>query len=454
MKKKIHIIGIGGIAMSAIAQYLLKQGYQLSGSDLKANQLTDKLAKLGVDITIGHNKDNLPSNLELVIHSAAIPDNNIELVTAKKRGVKLMGRSQALAWLTDDKSVISVAGTHGKTTTSGMIAHTLTVADYAPNFIIGGILSNFTSNYKITGSDLFVLEGDEYNRSFLNYKTDLGVLLNIEFDHPDIYSDYDDLSATYQKYVEGLEELLITNSKVIEQLNLKELDLDIDIWTVGIENNQADFNAVEIQEKGFESFFVLEYNAKRVAEFRIPVLGEYNIKHALETIAIARYFNISWSVLKTALANWQGVERRFECLEKNSQRIVISDYAHHPSELKAASDDLARIKTDKKKVLIFQPHQYIRTKELFADYKNLLKKDFDQIIIQKIYSVREEVTTAKLEELGRDLADIIADNAKYYNSFVQLREFLVEYEKNNQAIYLFMGAGDIDDFARSWVGEG
>lgn len=449
--EKIHIVGVGGIAMSAIAQYLFKQGYQVSGSDLKANQLTDKLAKLGIDIEIGHAESNLSAEVQRVIYSAAIPDNNIELLTAKKRGLKLMGRSEALAWMTENKSVVSVAGTHGKTTTSGMIAHALTIGNFKPNFIIGGILNNFTSNYKITGSDLFVLEGDEYNRSFLNYKTDLGVLLNIEFDHPDIYDDYEDLSKTYQQYVEELNELLITNHKVIKELKLNELELDIDIWTVGIEDDQADFNAVEIREKGFESFFVLEYNGNKVAEFRIPVLGKYNIKHALETIAVARYFNISWSDLKRALANWKGVKRRFDLLENNSQRVIISDYAHHPSELKAVSSDLARIKMDKKKVLIFQPHQFIRTKELFDSYKNVLTDSFDQIIIQKIYTVREEVAEDKIESLGQDLANIIAANAKYCNDFKELEQFLTKYNKNNEAIYLFTGAGDIDDFARQWA---
>ncbi|AGB41391.1 UDP-N-acetylmuramate--alanine ligase [Halobacteroides halobius DSM 5150] len=450
--KKVHIIGIGGIAMSAIAQYFLTIGYQVTGSDLENNELIEELKNKGAQIKIGHQADNIDSNLEKVIYSDAIPDENVELKQAREYGIELLGRSQALALITANKKVISASGTHGKTTTSGLLAQILTGGQKNPSFIIGGILNNFNSNFMIKESDYFILEGDEYGKSFLKYPSDIGVVTNIEFDHPDIYRDLDDMVATYKEYVAGLSECLVTNNKVLAQLEIESTSLPIEVLTVGINDQQADFNAVKITEVELESYFILEYQGQEIGQFRLPALGDYNIRHALEAIAVGKYCGLSFETMKESLGQWQGVKRRFEVLSDDDNQIIITDYAHHPSEVKAVVDNLDRIETDKQKVVIFQPHQYLRTNSLLKDYQKVLNQNLDERVIYQIYKVRERVEEKELERLGKRLSQLVSDQpVTYINQWSNLEEWLTKYNYSNDAIYLFLGAGDIDQFARKWA---
>ncbi|WP_018248432.1 UDP-N-acetylmuramate--L-alanine ligase [Orenia marismortui] len=453
--KRAHIIGIGGIAMSAIAQCLIQLGYTVTGSDLNHNHLIEELRNQGVEISIGHNEANVSPEVKKVIFSDAIPAHNVEILAAKKYNLELLGRSDALAWLTEEKEVISATGTHGKTTTSAMIAHLLELGKKEPSFIIGGILNNFDSNFRANRGDYFVLEGDEYGKSFLKYSSDIGVITNIEYDHPDIYADMDEVLETYHQYVDNLTKCLITNQKVIDQLNLTPRKMDLDIITVEIDDQEADFTAINIREEELSSYFTLRYKGEEVGEFKVNSLGDYNIKHALEAIAVANYCGISFEEMKRAIALWKGVKRRFEILDEREDRIVISDYAHHPSEVDAVAEIFERIKTDKKKVLIFQPHQYLRTKSLFKNYENVLDKLLDEKVIFKIYKVREKVSEEELESLGNKLSQSISrGDTKYYNQTDKLTKWLNNYRKENDAIFLFLGAGNIDDFARKWVSKG
>jgi UDP-N-acetylmuramate--alanine ligase len=451
MDKKVHIIGIGGIAMSAIAKYFLSLDYQVTGSDLQENDLINKLRSKGVEISIGHQSENITNNLDKVIFSDAIPANNVELVAAKDEEVKLLNRSEALALITKEKKVISATGTHGKTSTSALIAQVLDGAHQNPNFIIGGIVNNFASNFAIKNGDYFLLEGDEYQRSFLNYRTDIGVITNIEFDHPDIYDDLADMKEAYQQYVSGLTEYLVTNEQVLEELKLKVDQLDIKVETVGINQPEATYNAINIRERELSSYFTLEYSGEKVGEFELPALGDYNIRHALEALAVGKYCGLSFGVMKQALIEFQGVKRRFETICQDQEQIVISDYAHHPSEVKAVVDNLARIKTDKAKVVVFQPHQYIRTKRLLADYQQILDQDITDRAIFKIYKVREKVDSTELKDLGLQLSSTISSQpVNYFDSYQQLEDWLDSYQSDSGVIYLFLGAGDIDRWVREW----
>ncbi len=452
--ENVHIIGIGGIAMSAIAESLKEAGFEITGSDLNQNRLTNKLQKEGIKITLGHKKDNISSNIDKVIYSDAIPDDNVEIMEAKKYDLELLNRSKALSWITKDKIVISATGTHGKTTTSSLIAQLFQQGGKEAGFIIGGIVNNFGSNFKASNGNYFILEGDEYGKSFLQYRSDIGVVTNIEFDHPDIYHNFEEMLNSYKEYIVNLTDCLVTNQVVLKQLGLKIEDLNIDVITVGINNNQADYYAVKIKEEELTSSFVLRYKGRDIGEFKIRALGEYNIKHALEAIAVAKYCGISFSQLESSLNSWQGVQRRFEVLHEDKQEIIITDYAHHPSEVEVVISSLERIKTDKKKVVIFQPHQYLRTKRLFDDYDGVLNKDIDEKIIYKIYKVREQVSGKELDNLGIKLSEIISDDkVEYYNQFANLKAWLEDYRQREEAIYLFLGAGDIDDFARDWVDD-
>ncbi|GAB6098171.1 UDP-N-acetylmuramate--L-alanine ligase [Halanaerocella petrolearia] len=450
--KRIHIIGIGGIAMSAIAQYFIESEYQVTGSDLEENELITELKSKGAKISIGHTADNISSNIDKVIYSDAIPKDNIELERAREYNLEVLNRSRALALITAEKKVISASGTHGKTTTSALLAQVLSAGEKKPSFIIGGIVNNFDSNFAINSGNYFVLEGDEYGKSFLQYPSDIGVVTNIEYDHPDIYQDLDDMLASYREYVGGLSEYLVTNKQVLQQLELSVTELSSQVATVAINDSKADYNATEIIEEELTSYFTLEYQGSEVDRFQLPALGDYNIKHALEAIAVGRYCGLSFKQLKVGLREWQGVKRRFEILQDNDKEIVISDYAHHPSEVEAVVNNLARIKTKKKKVVIFQPHQYLRTTNLLDDYQKVLNQELDERVIYQIYKVREKVEDKELEELGKRLSQLISDKSvTYINQWSNLDKWLTEYNQDNNAMYLFLGAGDIDQFARNWI---
>ena len=451
-KKRIHIIGIGGIAMSAIAKYFVGLDYKVTGSDLQENELVAELRDKGVEITLGHYENNIKDDLDKVIFSDAIPEDNIELVTARNKGVNLLNRSEALALITHKKNVISAAGTHGKTSTSALIAQVLDGVGAAPSFIIGGIVNNFASNFAIAEGDYFILEGDEYQRSFLKYRTDVGVITNIEFDHPDIYDNLADMITAYQEYVSELTEYLVTNDKVIEQLDLEGADLDIRVDTVGINDPAATFNAVDIVEDELSSYFSLKYEGEKIERYKLPALGEYNIRHALEALAVGYYFGFSFAEMKGAVAEFKGVKRRFETVYEDSNRLVISDYAHHPSEVKAVVNNLAEIETDKEKVVIFQPHQYIRTKRLLEKYEGVLEQDISSQAVMKIYKVREEVAEKELIDLGERLSQQISDQeTHYFKTYAALKDWLADYQGKKGTIYLFLGAGDIDEWVREWV---
>mgnify|MGYP006296119433 CR=1 FL=1 len=239
---------------------------------------------------------------------------------------------------------------------------------------------------------------------------------------------------------------------MIEQLNLESSQLDIRIDTVGLNDSQATFNAVDIAEKELASFFTLRYEGEEIDRFKLPALGDYNIKHALEAIAVGYYFGLSFSEMKAALKNFKGVKRRFETIYQDQDQIVISDYAHHPSEVKAVVDNLANIKTNKDKVVIFQPHQYIRTQRLLNEYDGVLNQEIAERAIFRIYKVREQVGEEELVNLGQELSQKISENeVNYFNSYQELEGWLADYKSDTGVIYLFLGAGDIDEWVRKWA---
>ena len=449
---RIHIIGAGGIAMSAIAKSFLEQGFKVTGSDLQKNNLVLELQEKGAEVSIGHQPENIVPEIDKVVYSDAIPNDNVELEQARKYGIELLDRSAALALLTNNKQVISAAGTHGKTTTSSLVTHLLEEGELQPSFIIGGIVKNFASNYFINEGEYFVLEGDEYGKSFLKYPSDIGIVTNIEFDHPDIYNDLQEMKEAYYQYITDLNELLVANQSVLNQLGLEREDLGIEVITVGVNDAEAEYNATNIYSEELTSYFTLEHKGEKIDKFQLSALGDYNVKHALEAIAVGCYCGISMVELKAALKTWQGVKRRFEVIARTENQIVITDYAHHPQEVEAVVANLEQIETDKRKVVIFQPHQYLRTKSLFADYKDVLDFNIDKFIIYQIYKVRERVNDRELKALGEELSHIISpEPVAYFNDWNKLEQWLTDYKPDEGAIYLFLGAGDIDKFARKWV---
>ena len=413
---KMHFIGIGGIGTSALAQYYLKKGHQVSGSDLVASETSDILEKLGAKIIIGlHAGKNIPSSVERVIHSPAVQVNNPEIIEAKKRGLTIESYPEALGLLTREYFTIAVSGTHGKSTTTALIALILIKAGLDPTVIIGTTLREFgDSNCRVGEGKYLVIEADEWNASFLHYWPKIIVLTNIEEEHLDYYEDLEHILNTYKEYVGHLpkEGKLIVNG---DDENIAKLDLQTEQYSL---------------------------RQKEAAELKriLQVPGEHNVYNALAALAAARAVTIPDEVSFEAVEEYQGAWRRFEIIEKE-RFTIISDYAHHPTEIAATLKATREKFPDKKILCIFQPHQYQRTRYLFdAFVKVFSSRDVDEVIITDIYDVagREKRDSSQKVSAQKLVAAIKKPWVRYI-PHNQLKDLHVP----DSSVLIVMGAGDI-----------
>lgn len=428
MKKlKIHFIGIGGIGTSALAKYYLQKGAEISGSDLVASEITEDLKKLGAKIFIGkHQSKNLEKNVNLVIYSPAIEKNNPELKKAKRLKIKCQSYPQALGELTKKHFTIAVCGSHGKSTVTGMIGFLLTKAGFDPTVILGTKLKEFeNSNCRVGESQYLVIEADEYKESFLNYCPKIIVLLNIDFDHPDYFKDEYHYLSAFVKFVKKLPEngVLIANRddpltfKTFSQYSKKI------IW----------------YSKEDKNFSLLKGTLK------IP--GTFNVLNAIAALKTANYLGISEEISKKYLIQFKGTWRRFEKKKgmiNNKKFILIQDYGHHPTQIKATLEG-AREKFKKKKIiLIYQPHQYQRTFYLWDKFITVFKKiSADFTIITDIFTVPGRESKEIIKKISaQKLVEKIGEKKVIYLPKEKIVKFLKEKIKGGEVVIL-MGAGDI-----------
>jgi len=428
---KIHFIGIGGIGVSALAKYYLEKGCQVSGSDLVSSEITKALKKLGAKIFIGRHKiKNLPEDADLVIYSPAVSKDNPELKEAKKLKIKCLSYPEALGDLTKKYFTIAVSGTHGKSTTAAMIGLLLKKAGFDPTVIVGTKLKEFkNSNCRVGESKYLVIEADEWQASFLNYWPKIIVLTNIEKEHLDYYKNLNNILKTYKEYIRHLPKngVLIANG---DDENIKR----ITNYELGIKNKK---------------YYSLKSKEVRKIKKILKVPGEYNVSNALAALAVARVLKISDKISFKALSEYRGSWRRFEIKkfkipDSRFKILVISDYAHHPTEIKVTLK-AAREKFPRKKIwCVFQPHQYQRTFYLFKDFvKAFSKAPIDKLIITDIYDVagrekgkiKEQISSEKLvEAIDKPWAIYLP------------KEEIVRYLKKNlkgREVVIIMGAGDI-----------
>ena len=435
----VHLIGIGGSSMSGIAMYLFESGIKVSGSDAAHNHNVEKLEKAGIKISIGHNYENI-TNQDLVIYSKAVSDDNPELVAAKEKNIPLMERADFIGEMTKSFSkAIGVSGTHGKSTTSSMIALCLLEANMDPTIQLGAVLKATGSNYRTGKSDYFVLEACEFKDQFLSFFPNAEVILNIDADHLDYFKTFDNIKASFKKYVEKLnpEDVLVTNNDDVSCQELFAYNKGTNI-SFGIEN-KSDYQATEItfDENGCASFKIKEHLVK------LNVKGMHNVYNALACFAICDYYKIPVESILKGLEKYTGVERRFELLATIKDNIkVYDDYAHHPTEIATTIDSVKKTKHNESWA-VFQPHTYSRTKDHLHEFADILK-NFNHIIIAKIYAAREQNIYNVKEE---DLVNLIK---KENNNVIYIDEFddIVDYlDKNIQKddIVISIGAGPIND---------
>jgi UDP-N-acetylmuramate--alanine ligase len=440
MNGRYHFVGIGGIGMSGIAKLYLRRGMKVSGSDLKETRITDELKKLGAKVSIGHNAENI-SGASLVIYSSAIKEGNPEIIAAKRQGITLIKRAQALAELMKDKTVITVTGSHGKTTTTSLISYLLLEAGLFPTVAIGGILKNIDTNASLGEGEFFVAEADESDGSFLYYQPKYSVITNIDYEHLDYYKEFKNVLFTFKEFINKTSKCGCVFA-CCDDKNLKSLLRDYkNRYILFGFSRDADISAKNIQMNNLTCQFDCFYRDRFIDRFQLALAGMHNISNALSVIALGLELRIAPEVIKKALLNYKGVERRLEVKFNHPDYLVVDDYAHHPTEIKAT---LAAVKNLKFKriISIFQPHRYSRTKLLWEEFA----KSFDladEVIITDIYSAGEspqEGITA------RALCNRIKEDAPGKTiSFLPKEEIIENILKiiSPGDLVITLGAGDI-----------
>jgi UDP-N-acetylmuramate--alanine ligase len=439
-KKKFHFVGIGGVGMSGIAEILMHQGHQVSGSDRQKSELTDYLEKMGALIHEGHKAENL-TDVDYLVYSSAISKTNPEMIEAETRNIPKIRRAEMLGQLMNRKLGVGVAGTHGKTTTTSMIGHVLVEAGVDPTIIVGGRLKNLMTNARLGSGDILVAEADEYDRSFLALFPRIGVITSLETDHLDIYSGLSDLKDTFVKFANQVN---FDGSVILcaDDENVMAIAAEIKRTVIlyGF-SEQAEYRADDVRYEGHCSIFNVKINNKTIDKFELMIPGEHNVRNALAVIAVCTELDVPISSIKVALKTFTGVDRRFEIkgIEKNI--MVVDDYAHHPTEVRATLMS-AKKGWNRHIVAVFQPHLYSRTRDFYREFAEVLALA-DEVVVTDVYPAREEkmpgVSGALItDELKRNGIK----NLHYVEDKNQLPAILKDILKSNDML-ITMGAGDI-----------
>ena len=439
----IHLIGIGGISMSAIAETLHNWNYTVTGSDLTQSEITNSLNNHGIKTTIGHDLENAKI-ADLIIYSAAISEQDPEILIAKENNIPLIGRGEFVGYLTKlYKETICVSGTHGKTTTTSMLSVCFINANLDPSIEVGAILNDIGGNYRVGNSDYFILESCEYKGNFLKFHPHTEIILNIDNDHLDYYKTFDNIVKTFKDFALLLapDGLLVTNADDKNCLELKNI-IKSKFISYGIENQTADFIAknIKFDENGFSLFDVYKHN-EFYAQISLSVAGKHNILNSLACICVCDFYGISSEIITKSLKQFTGAERRLEFKGTLPQNVnIFDDYAHHPTEITATANAIKN-KIYNKSWVVFQPHTYSRTKNHLEDFSRAIS-NFDNIIILDIYAAREKNT---FNISSNDLVNKINSNGKnaiYIPDFKEVVSYLKNNVKENDII-ITLGAGTV-----------
>lgn len=437
-KNKIHLVGIGGISMSGLAEYLVLKGFTVSGSDLSFNERLERLKKLGVKVFDKHSANNV-KGAAAVIFTSAVREDNPELVYAKRKKIPVYSRSQVLgAILNGFNKTIAVSGSHGKTTATSMIAHTLICANVKPTVFLGGESALF-GNFLNGDKKFAVAEACEFRKNFLDIKPNLAVVLNIDNDHLDSYGNMENMVDAFSQFVSGSVAFINADDERSKQIH------HATTLTFGIEN-LAHYSARNLRalNRGY-SFTAYAYGLP-LGKIELSVLGKHNVYNALATIAVCDYLRIPFCYIKRALESFTGVKRRLEYLGKLHKLDCYADYAHHPKEICATIEGFRQ--SGKSFAVVFQPHTYSRTKLLMQDFIGVLSVIPD-IVIYQTYPAREIFDAdGSAYALYQNLNALSVNDVRYADNPEKLALIIRGLQNKYQAV-LFLGAGDIYDTAKS-----
>ena len=387
----LHFTGIGGISMSALAEIMISRGFTVTGSDSHESKITDHLESLGAKIFYNQVAGNISSDIDVLIYTAAIKQDNPELVKAKELGIPLLTRAEFLGQIMlNYPMAIGVSGTHGKTTTTSMLSQIMLEGNTDPTILVGGIMPAIHGNTRVGHSDKLITEACEYTNSFLSFKPNMAIILNVAADHLDFFKDLDDIRHSFRKFAELVpnDGFLVINSD-IDNLEYFTDGLKCKVITVGSDPAKSDYSATNIEFDQFaKGSYDLVVNGEKSFHVALNVTGEHNIYNSLAAIAAAHAMGISDENIKAGLTQYGGTDRRFQYKGKVGDVTIIDDYAHHPDEI-TATIKTAKHYPHKKMWVVFQPHTYSRTKSLLPEFGKALK-EADAVVLADIYAAREK----------------------------------------------------------------
>jgi UDP-N-acetylmuramate--alanine ligase len=435
--RSVYFIGIGGIGMSALARFFHSKGMEVSGYDRTESALTKELEQGGIKVHYHENVDEIPRDVQLVVYTPAVPADHRELVFYRQQGYKVVKRSDVLQLITASSLNICVAGTHGKTTITTLVAHLLRDSGYGCNAFLGGISVNYGTNFWSSEKNVCVVEADEYDRSFLKLNPDIAVITAMDPDHLDIYGTAEAMEQAFIDFSGKIK----SGGLLISKYGLKRTTaLTADRhWTYSLQNKSADVFADNIRMKNGSYVFDVSIQDKRMEKLELNVGGMHNVENAVAAIAVAHAVGIAEEKIRKAISSFKGVKRRFEYIIKNEQQVFIDDYAHHPEELRALIGGARSLFPGKKCTIIFQPHLYTRTRDLADGFAAVLDRA-DEIILLPIYPARER-------PIGGVSSELIMEKMKNENKKVMQKEKIMEWlqiNKNKVELIITAGAGDID----------
>lgn len=448
--KKIHFVGIGGIGMSGIAELLLNQGFEVTGSDLACTEITDHLVKKGARIAEGHDP-SLVAGADVVVKSSAVQDDNPEIVAALKQKIPVIRRAEMLSEIMRMSYGIGIAGTHGKTSTTSMVGSVLSEANLDPTIIVGGIVKNYGSNNLLGSGKYIVVEADEFDRSFLTLSPIIAGITNIEADHLDCYTD---LEGVKKAFIEYANKVPFFGSAIvcIDDHGVQSIisQIEKEIVTYGL-SKQANIRAVDIELKDFKSSYTALYNDKILGRINLSVLGIHNILNSLLAVATGLELDIPFPAIQKGLAKYDGVFRRFEHKGEKNGIIVYDDYAHHPTEIEATLRGV-KDSVDNRIVAVFQPHLFSRTRDFYNEFGRSFYQS-DVLIITPIYPAREKPITGVSGKMIADAAIQSGhNNAHYVENNNNIVKEITKITKPGD-IVITIGAGDIYKFGEKFLEE-
>lgn len=435
--KKVYFIGIGGIGMSAIARYFQSQQIEVSGYDKTATPLTKALEESGMAVHYTEDLNVIPKDVQLVVYTPAIPKEHAELVYYQQHGYEVRKRSEVLQIISEGSFNICIAGTHGKTTTTTMVAHLLRDSGYGCNAFLGGISVNYNTNFWSNQRNVCVIEADEYDRSFLRLSPDVAIITAMDADHLDIYGTEQAFQDTFVQFSEKIKigGLLISKKGLARE---KDFTTDKQL-RYSVSDNTADVHPENIQMHNGSYTFDIVINGDRIEGLTLHMGGQHNVENSIAAITVAYELGIEKEKIKAAIASFKGVKRRFEYIRKDNDTIYIDDYAHHPEELRALLTGAKSLFPDKKCVVVFQPHLYSRTNDLQDAFGESLDIA-DEVILLPIYPARELPIPGVSSEM-------LLDKMKNQHKQVLSKEDLLKWASTvdpRGKVIITAGAGDID----------